>query len=105
MFHWLILAGSAIFEAVWATALSVSNGLRRPGPALVFVIASIISLVGLEYGMREIPTGTAYASWTAIGASATAAWAMLRGREKATALRLACLAGIIGCVVGLQVLS
>lgn len=103
--HWLILAGSAIFEAVWATALSVSDGLRRLVPAIVFFVASVISLVGLGYAMREIPTGTAYAAWTAIGASATAAWAIIRGREQATIGRLACLAGIIGCVVGLRVIS
>jgi quaternary ammonium compound-resistance protein SugE len=102
---WAILVGSGVLEAVWATALGASRGLRRPLPTLVFVVASVLSMWGLAVAMETIPTGTAYAVWTATGASLTVAWAMVRGTEPATLVRVLLLLGIVGCVVGLKVVS
>ncbi|MCK0113423.1 multidrug efflux SMR transporter [Ornithinimicrobium sp. F0845] len=102
---WVLLIGSGVLEAVWATALGVSNGLRRLRPSIVFVVAMIASVWGLALAMETIPTGTAYAVWTATGASLTVLWAMLRGTEPATLLRILLLLGIVGCVVGLKVVS
>ena len=65
---WLVLILSAVLEAVWATALSQSNGLTEPVPSVVFLVATVASVVGLGWAMRTIPTGTAYAVWTGIGA-------------------------------------
>lgn len=102
---WAILIGSGVLEAVWATALGASNGLRRPKATIVFVVAAILSLWGLAVAMQTIPTGTAYAVWTATGASLTVAWAMARGTEPATLVRILLLLGIVTCVVGLKVVS
>ena len=102
---WAILIGSGVLEAVWATALGASRGLRRPLPTLVFVVASVLSMWGLAVAMQTIPTCTAYAVWTATGASLTVAWAMARGTEPATLVRVLLLLGIVGCVVGLKVVS
>lgn len=102
---WVLLIGSGVFEAVWATALGASRGLRRVRPTIVFLVAAVISMWGLAVAMETIPTGTAYAVWTATGASLTVFWAMLRGTEPATLVRLLLLLGIVGCVVGLKVVS
>lgn len=99
---WTILLVSAVFEAVWATALGQSDGFSRPGPTAVFVVFSILSLVGLGRAMRTIPTGTAYAVWTGVGAVLTVAWAAVTGTEPLSALKVLFLVGIIGCVVGLK---
>ena len=102
---WAILVGSGVLEAVWATALGASHGLRRPLPTLVFVVASVLSMWGLAVAMETIPTGTAYAVWTATGASLTVAWAMARGTEPATLVRVLLLLGIVSCAAGLKVVS
>ena len=102
---WAILIGSGVFEAVWATALGASRGLRRPLPTIIFVIAAVISMWGLAVAMETIPTGTAYAVWTATGASLTVLWAMLRGTEPATLVRVLLLLGIVSCVVGLKAVA
>ncbi len=99
---WAILLVSAVFEAVWATALGMSDGLTRPVPTTVFVVFSVISLVGLGRAMRTIPTGTAYAVWTGVGALLTVLWAAVTGTEPLTVLKGLFLLGIIGCVVGLK---
>ena len=102
---WAILLASGVLEAVWATALGASNGLKTPKPTILFLVASLASLYGLSVAMLTIPVGTAYAGWTATGATLTVAWAMLRGTEPATVKRILLLAGIVACVVGLKVVG
>ncbi|WP_344120723.1 DMT family transporter [Kocuria aegyptia] len=102
---WTVLVLSGVLEAVWASALAASDGLRRPVPAAVFVVTAAVSLAGLAYAMAELPTGTAYAVWVGIGAALTVAWSMLTGREPATLLRILLVLGIVGCVIGLKVVG
>lgn len=102
---WVLLIGSGVLEAVWATALGASHGLRRLRPTLVFIVATVLSVWGLALAMQTIPTGTAYAVWTATGATLTVVWAMVRGTEPATLARVMLLLGIVACVVGLKVVS
>jgi quaternary ammonium compound-resistance protein SugE len=103
--HWIILLISAVLEAVWATALSLSDGLSRPLPTAVFFVAVTLSMLGLGYAMRGIPIGTAYAVWTGTGAALTVAYAMIFGGEPASVLKVLFLAGIIGCVIGLKLVD
>ena len=91
-----------VLEAVWASALAASDGLRRPVPAVVFAVTAAVSLAGLSYAMATLPTGTAYAVWVGIGAALTAGYAMWTGQEPVSAIRVLLLAGIVGCVVGLK---
>ncbi|GAA6527150.1 SMR family transporter [Intrasporangium sp. DVR] len=102
MTPWVVLLGSAVLEAVWATALGASDGLARPGPAAVFAVALVASMVGLAVSSRSIPIGTAYAVWTGTGAALTVGWAMLIGAEPTSLTKLCLMAGIIGAVLGLQ---
>lgn len=102
---WLVLLGSAVLEAVWATALSTSDGLTRPLQTTIFVLASVLSLFGLGRAMRTIPTGTAYAVWTGVGAALTAGWAMVTGAESAAPLKVVFLCGIVACVAGLKLIE
>jgi quaternary ammonium compound-resistance protein SugE len=102
---WLILVVSGMLEAVWATALGKSEGFTRLGPSLVFGVAMVTSLVGLAHAMRTLPVGTSYAIWVGIGASLTVGYAMLTGGEAASAIKVALILGIIGCVIGLKLIG
>lgn len=99
---WLVLIVSAVFEAVWATALGMSDGFARPVPTIVFVLALAVSMLGLGRAMRSIPIGTAYAVWTGLGAALTVVWAMATGEETVTVWKVVFLGCIIGAVVGLK---
>ncbi len=99
---WAVLAASGLLEAVWATALSRSHGLTRLWPTVVFALAVVASMAGLALAMRTIPVGTAYAVWVGIGAATTVAYAMVTGAEPTTLVRVALIAGLIACVVGLK---
>ena len=41
---WVILLASAVLEAVWATALGLSDGFTRPLPTLVFAVTATLSM-------------------------------------------------------------
>ena len=102
---WLVLVFSGALEAVWATALDRSEGFRRPVPSGIFVVASIMSMLGLAYAMRDLPVGTAYAVWVGIGAVLTVAYAMGTGQEPITALKVLFLLMIVAGVVGLKLVN
>lgn len=101
---WIILMASGAFEAVWAIALSKTEGFTKLWPTVVFILALIISMGGLAYAMRTLPLGTSYAVWVSVGAVLTIAFSFLTGAEPVTFLRLLFLAMIIGGVVGLKML-
>ncbi|MGV3150302.1 DMT family transporter [Rothia sp. 11273D007AR] len=103
--HWLILIISGLFEAVWATALGRSEGLTRLTPTLVFIGGLVLSMVGLAYAMRELPTGTAYAVWVGVGATVTVLYAMVTGTEPVSLLKVLFLLMIVAGIVGLKVTS
>ena len=101
---WMVLITSAVFEAVWAVALGLSDGFTILVPTLVFAIALPISLFGLAYAVKHIPISTGYAVWTGVGAALTVIYSMASGMEAASPLKIVFLLGIIGAVIGLKLL-
>ena len=99
---WIVLLISAVFEAVWATALGMSDGFREPVPTVVFLVALAISMVGLGWAVRSVPIGTAYAVWVGVGAALTVAYAMATGEETVSLGKVVFISGIIAAVIGLK---
>jgi len=99
---WLVLVLSGVLEAVWATALGKSDGLTRLAPSVVFAVAAVLSVVGLGYAMRTLPTGTSYTVWVGIGAALTVGYAALADGEPLSTLKVLFLLGIVGSVIGLK---
>ena len=102
---WVVLIVSGMLEAVWATAMSQSNGFTKLQPTILFIIGVVLSMGGLAWALKSIPVGTGYAVWVGVGAVTTAAWAMARGAEPVSTMKVVFLAGIIVCIVGLQLVS
>jgi len=102
---WLVLILSGAFEAVWANALAESKGFKKPIPTIVFFVTVIISVGGLGWAMTDLPTGTAYAVWVAVGATLTTLWAMATKKEKATLAKMLLLLLLVGSVIGLKLVS
>ncbi|MCA4134715.1 multidrug efflux SMR transporter [Arthrobacter sp. M4] len=101
---WVILLASAVLEAVWATALGLSDGFSRALPTVVFAVAATLSMLGLGLAVKRIPLGTAYAVWVGLGAALTVGWAMVLGTEPASPLKLLFIAAIVGCAARLKAL-
>ncbi|WP_187266475.1 MULTISPECIES: multidrug efflux SMR transporter [unclassified Salinibacterium] len=103
--YWLVLIISGMLEAVWATALGRSEGFTKLWPSIIFGVTLILSMGGLAFALREIPVGTGYAVWVGIGASLTVVWAMLSGTEPVSLLKVLLIMGLVGCIVGLKLVS
>jgi quaternary ammonium compound-resistance protein SugE len=99
---WIVLVFAGALEAVWAVALSKSEGLTRLAPSAVFLVALSISMLGLGYAMKTLPVGTAYAVWVGIGAALTVVFSMVTGAESASLVKVTLLVVLIGCVIGLK---
>ena len=102
---WVLLIVAGVLEAVWASALGASRNFTKKGPTALFVVALVLSMVGLALAMNDLPVGTAYAVWVGIGASLTVVVAVLRRQEAASLARLGLVLGLVACVVGLKVVS
>lgn len=102
---WTVLVASGAFEAVWAVALGKADGFTRPVPSVVFVLGLIVSMGGLAYAMRDLPTGVSYAVWTAIGVIGTVVYSIVVDGEPAGLAKILLLLGIVACVIGLKVVT
>jgi quaternary ammonium compound-resistance protein SugE len=102
---WLVLVASGVLEAVWATAMDRSDGFSRLLPSLIFGVSLLFSMAGLAFAMRSLPTGTSYAVWVGIGAVLTVGYAMMTGDETASPVKVLLIAGVVGCIAGLKVVS
>ena len=102
---WIVLIVSGMLEAVWAIALSASEGFKKLRPSIVFVVAATLSMAGLAWAMTDLPTGTAYAVWVGIGATLTVLWGFVTGQEQPTTARILLLVLLVGSVVGLKAVS
>ncbi|HTK13173.1 MAG TPA: quaternary ammonium compound efflux SMR transporter SugE [Xanthobacteraceae bacterium] len=103
--NWVILFVAGLLEIGWAVGLKYSEGLTRPVPAAVTILAMIASIVLLGLALRTLPLGTAYAVWTGIGAAGTAIYGIYAFGEPADALRLASIGLILAGVIGLKLVT
>ncbi|PRY93159.1 quaternary ammonium compound-resistance protein SugE [Hasllibacter halocynthiae] len=99
----LLLAGA--FEVGFASMLKLSDGFTRLVPSVLFALFAFLSFWLLTRAIETIPLGTAYAVWTGIGAVGTVAVGILFFQDPATFWRMAFVAGLIVCLVGLKVVS
>ena len=99
---WVVLIVSGVLETVWATALGRAEGFTRLAPSIVFLVALALSMVGLSYAVKTLPTGTSYAVWVGIGASLTVAYGMLSGTVPVSVAKVLLIIGLIACVIGLK---
>jgi quaternary ammonium compound-resistance protein SugE len=105
MLAWIVLMVSGMLEAVWATALGKSEGFTKLDPSVVFGVGIVLSMAGLAWAMREIPTGTAYAVWVGIGAALTVAYGMFSGDEPVSLIKTLLIIALVACVIGLKLVS
>lgn len=97
---WLALA--ILFEAGWAIAMKVSDGLTRPAPTAATVIMYLLSVVFLALATRRMELGAAYATWAGSGAVLIALAGFVYFREPVTVLKVVSMGLVVAGIVGLQ---
>jgi len=102
---WFSLFIAGLFEIGWAVGLKYTDGFSRLWPSVWTIAAMIVSLLFLEYALRTLPVGTAYAVWVGIGAVGTAIMGMWLFNESREIARIVCLLLIVAGVIGLKVVT
>ena len=102
---WWYLVMAGLCEIGWAIGLKYTEGFSKLMPTIITVVIMILSFVLLAQAMRTLPVGTAYASWTGIGAVGTTILGIILFNEPKDALRLLCIGLIIAGVLGLKFLA
>ncbi|KQN68920.1 molecular chaperone [Duganella sp. Leaf61] len=99
---WIILIIAGLLEVAWAIGLKYTAGFTKLMPTLWTLSAMLGSVGMLGLALRTLPLGTAYAIWTGIGTVGTVIYGIVALDEPASAMRLACIAMIIGGIIGLK---
>ncbi len=64
---WVLVITAGLLEIIWSFSMKQSQGFTRVAPAVVTLVAALVSFVLLSISMRTLPLGTAYTVWTGIG--------------------------------------
>ncbi|RKP50468.1 DMT family transporter [Trinickia fusca] len=99
---WVLLVLAGVMEIVMAAGLKSAAGWTKPVPAAIGVAAGLASIFLLTYAIRDLPTGTAYAVWTGIGAVGVTIVGIIAYGDSASLPRLACVALIMAGIAGLR---
>ena len=102
---WALLLISGLLEIVWSVSMKASQGFSKGGYTALTFVAAWISFWLLGLAVKTLPIGTAYATWTGIGAAGAAVVGMIVFHESTSVQRLACIALILAGVVGLRLLG
>ena len=99
---WILLLVAGLFEVGMVMGLNFSEGFTKLWPSLLMVASGGISFYLLSVAMQSVPVGTAYAVWTAIGASGAVLLGILFLGEPANLLRVTGIVVVLGGVLMLR---
>ncbi|MDF2671110.1 MAG: multidrug resistance protein [Paenibacillus sp.] len=102
---WMLLIIAGLFEVVGVIGIkrvAVKNNWTNN---LILIGGFVISFQLLVTAMEDISLSTAYAVWTGIGTVGAAIVGMLFFKESKSPMRLLCIAGVVGCVIGLKLIE
>lgn len=99
---WIYLIMAGIGEILWVVSLKLSEGFSKLLPSILTIIFMLFSLILLSYSIKEIPMGTAYACWTAIGAIGAVIIGMMFFNESISFVRILFLSLVIVGIIGLK---
>lgn len=103
--YWLLLIIAGLFEVGFTFCLGKVKEVGGEGIVLwylLFAASLTASMALLLKAIKKIPLGTAYATWTGIGAVGTVLVGILFFDEPADAGRLFFISTLIGSIIGLK---
>ena len=102
---WVVLLVAGLFEVGWAVCLKCAKGFTVLWPSVGFGVFMVASVYLLGVALKSLPLGTAYTTWTGIGAVGSVVFGILAFGESADLRRLACIGLILAGIVGLKLIS
>jgi quaternary ammonium compound-resistance protein SugE len=97
---WLLTAAAA--EVAWSQSIKPTDGFTRALPTLVCFALGVAAVYPLTRAMQDIPVGTAYTVFTAIGATGAVVLGIVVYGDPVTALRLTGITLVVAGVIALR---
>lgn len=102
---WLYLIAACILEPVWVVCLEKSDNFRRPGWAVVTIVAVLSCLYLLSLAVLSIGPGVAYSILAGIGAIGTVVAGVVLYKEPIHAKKIFFIIVIVIGIVGIRLAS
>lgn len=99
---WLLLLAAGVVEIIMAAALKAADGWTKPLPSVIGIVSALLSIFLLTHAIRQLPTGTAYAVWTGIGAVGVAVYGIAANGDPPSLSRLLCIGLVVAGIIGLR---
>jgi quaternary ammonium compound-resistance protein SugE len=99
---WILLFVAGLFEVGMVMGLNFSEEFTKLWPSLLMLVSGGISFYLLSVAMQNVPVGTAYAVWTAIGASGAVLLGIVFLGEPTNLLRIVGIVVVLGGVLMLR---
>ncbi len=99
---WIYLLIAGLFETVWAIGMKYTEGFTRFWPSICTAVAMIASFFFLSKALKTLPVGTAYTTWTGIGAVGTVILGILLFSESRDIPRIIFITMIVVGIIGLK---
>lgn len=99
---WTMLVIAGLLEVIGVIGIKRVSVKDNWQNNVLMIGAFIVSFSCLLQALETIPLSTGYAVWTGIGTVGAAIVGMAFFREPRNLLRIVCIIGIIGCVIGLK---
>ncbi|MBD2867412.1 DMT family transporter [Paenibacillus arenilitoris] len=102
---WLFLIAAGLCEVIGVIGIkrvAVNNNWTNN---LILFGGFIVSFQLLMQALETISLSTGYAVWTGIGTVGAALVGMLFFKESRNPVRMLCILGVIGCVIGLKLVE
>lgn len=102
---WGILILAGLFEVIWAVGLKYSEGFSKLTPSIITLVAMGISIYLLSLAIKNIPLGSAYAIWVAIGSVGAVIAGVILFDEELNLLKITSMLLVVAGVIGLKLSS
>lgn len=102
---WFLLIAAGLMEIIGVIGIKRVAQNNNWTNNIILIGGFLISFSLLLSALETISLSTAYAVWTGIGTVGAAVVGMLIYKESTSLLRMACIAGVIGCAIGLKLLE
>lgn len=103
--NWTLLIFAGLLEVVGVIGIKRVSVRSNWINNLILICGFAASFLLLLKALETIPLSTAYAVWTGIGTVGATLLGMLFFKESKNPLRLLCILGVIGCIIGLRLVE
>lgn len=100
--NWIYLILAIGFEVIGTTAMKFSNGFTKLLPSVLMGVFYVLSLGSLNFALKKIDIGVAYAIWSGVGTSLIVIIGIFFFKEPVNTLKIVSVILVVLGVIGLN---